>query len=113
MTRPKTIPTTTQTAVRTRSQGLCEGCGQHPATELHHRRYRSRGGTHEVSNLLHLCGSGNHTGCHGKAHTGAGEVLGWSVESGIAPPAHYPLTYRGVRALLDDDGNVHTGSVVF
>lgn len=53
-----------------RAGGCCEVCAV--ATdhlELHHRRYRSRGGAGSVSNALALCGWGNHTGCHGWAHT--------------------------------------------
>src|SRR5690606_8934829 len=107
------IPAKTRKALRERSGGICEGCGWWPATQAHHRRYKSRGGGHELSNLLALCGSGNHTGCHGRAHTAEGEQLGWSVESGIEPPSRYPLTYRGERAVLDDNGDVHTGAVVF
>jgi len=68
--------------------------------QIHHRRYKSRGGGHEVSNLIHLCGSGNHTGCHGTAHTGEGETRGWSIESGVAPTYTYELVYRGVRGWL-------------
>lgn len=55
------------------------------ATEAHHRLYRSRGGADTLSNALHLCGWGNHTGCHGVAHTVVGEVRGWSVRSGFSP----------------------------
>ena len=106
------IPAANVKSVKDRSGGICEGCGTNTATEIHHRKYRSRGGGHEVSNLLHLCGWGNHTGCHGKAH-GAQAPEGWSVPSGRAIPSHEPVLYRGELALLDDAGKVHTGSVVF
>lgn len=50
---------------------------------MHHRKFRSRGGKDEVVNILHLCGWGNHTGCHGVAHSGErGEQLGWALPSG-------------------------------
>jgi hypothetical protein len=72
-------------ALKKRSGGICEGCGVSKATEAHHRQYRSRGGSDDLNNALHLCGSGNHTGCHGIAHTADGEARGWSVRSGFDP----------------------------
>ena len=71
--------------MKRRSRGICEGCGLAEATEAHHRQYRSRGGSDLIENALHLCGWGNHTGCHGIAHTAAGEAHGWSVRSGHNP----------------------------
>lgn len=106
------IPTRNVRTVKERSAGVCEGCGHKPASQIHHRKYRSRGGSHDVSNLLHLCGSGNHTGCHGLAHS-ATPPEGWALPSGLCKPTLEPLIYRGVRALLDDAGSVHTGEVVF
>lgn len=41
--------------LRLRSADLCEMCGRRPATDAHHRRNRSQGGTWEITNLLHLC----------------------------------------------------------
>lgn len=77
-----------------------------PASEVHHRQFRSRGGSHAVSNLLHLCGWGNHTDCHGDAHDGlVGELRGWSVRSGF-DPATVPTLYRKSWVLLSDDGTV-------
>lgn len=67
-------------ALEERSGGTCEGCGGAPATEVHHRKFRSRGGLHNLGNLLHLCGWGNHTGCHGRAHS-ADPPEGWAVHS--------------------------------
>lgn len=90
-------------AVAERSKGLCEGCGRKPATEMHHRLYRSQGGRDEITNLLHLCGRGNHTQCHGIAHTGEGKVLGWSVHF-WATPADTPVTYRERLVYLLPDG---------
>lgn len=80
------IPAKVKRAVEARSGGVCEGCGQRPAVEMHHRKFRSRGGKHEVVNLLHLCGWGNHSGCHGVAHDGdRGVALGWAVNSWDEP----------------------------
>ena len=41
---------------------LCEACGR-KATDLHHIKYRSRGGGDEVSNIIALCRA-----CHDSAH---------------------------------------------
>jgi hypothetical protein len=79
------FPESQKKIMRARSESVCEGCGLLPAAEFHHRQYRSRGGQSIASNGLHLCGWGNHTGCHGIAHTGKGEELGWSVRSGHNP----------------------------
>ena len=74
------------------------------ATEIHHRKFRSRGGTHDPSNLIHLCGFGNHTGCHGIAHSERGHELGWSVHS-WDEPARVPVRYPdGSWWLLDHSG---------
>jgi hypothetical protein len=104
----KRVPAKNVTAVKERSGGICEGCGIRPATEVHHRKYRSRGGGNEVSNLLDLCGWGNHSGCHGEAH-GSNAPEGWAVPSWVKLPILEPVMYRGQRALLDDAGQVHTG----
>lgn len=72
-------------ALKKRSRGICEGCGLAEATEAHHRQYRSRGGPETLANALHLCGRGNMSGCHGKAHTADGEALGWSIRTGFDP----------------------------
>lgn len=118
MKRQKDIPVKTREAVKARSGGICEGCGRRRASDIHHRRYRSRGGGHELSNLLHLCGGpagmagGNYAGCHGTAHTARGEVLGWSVESGINQPHTYPVVYRNIRGWLSDDGFTPAGDAI-
>lgn len=65
--------------VRERSGGMCERCLVRPATEIHHRRYLSRGGKHNLANLIHLCGRGNIDGCHGEAHTGIGAEVGTAI----------------------------------
>lgn len=80
------IPKRVRQIVSQRSRGICEGCHAARATEMHHRLFRSRGGRDEVVNLLHLCGWGNHTGCHGVAHSGRrGEQNGWALPSSTDP----------------------------
>ena len=37
------------------------------ATHVHHRKYRARGGTNQLSNLLHVCGP-----CHSWIHANGG-----------------------------------------
>jgi hypothetical protein len=59
-----------------RSGGMCEICHRRPATDKHHRLFLSRGGEHLVENIVAACGGsagmagGNHSGCHGRAHSG-------------------------------------------
>ena len=90
--------------VATRSGGVCEGCGIKPAQSKHHRLYRSRGGLDTADNLLDLCGRSNVDGCHGRAHTAEGEVLGWSVRSRF-DPATIPVEHFLLgRVYLCEDG---------
>lgn len=111
MSRGKPIPPKNRRLVEDRSGGLCESCGKRPVTDVHHRKYKSRGGGHEVSNLVGLCGGaggmagGNHSGCHGLAHSAEGHELGLSVNS-WADPEHVPVLYRGTLMWLVDDGRV-------
>ena len=105
MGRATPVPAKNRRIVEERCGGLCEGCGRNEATELHHRKFRSRGGGHEVTNLIYLCGWGNHTGCHGTAHSAEGHELGWSVNS-WGDPKLTPALYRGVLAWLTDEGRV-------
>ena len=111
--RPKRVPREVERAVRIRAEGRCERCGKEVPTELHHRRFRSRGGEHTASNLVALCGWGNHTGCHGFAHSDDphATLQGWAVsawgrephEIGI-PHAVYgwvTLTDRGTVIIHD------------
>lgn len=100
MGRAKPIPAKNRKALHERSGGLCEGCGLRPATDVHHRKYLSRRGTHDLENLLALCGGaggmsgGNHSGCHGVAHSSEGHELGWSVHS-WDDPENIHVLYRG------------------
>ena len=50
-------------AVMERDQFTCQRCYYLPATEAHHRLYRSRGGTDDPINLVSLC-----NGCHMAVH---------------------------------------------
>jgi len=93
-------------ALKKRSGGVCEHCGVNEAREAHHRQYRSRRGPSTLSNALHLCGRGNTSGCHGKAHSGAiGETTGLAIRSGHTP-SRVPFfrLFDGTWWLLDDDG---------
>ena len=99
--------------VRERSGGLCERCLVYPASEIHHRRFLSRGGKHNVANLLHLCGFGNTGGCHGEAHTGVGAEVGtaisaWNIhhESEIAF-----IDLLGRKWVIDDAGGKRRADV--
>jgi hypothetical protein len=111
VSKAKPIPAKNRRIVMERCGGVCEGCGERAVTDLHHRLYKSRGGTHEVSNLLALCGGpgglsgGNHSGCHGTAHSAEGHELGWSVNS-WGNPAMTPALYRGELRWLINDGRL-------
>lgn len=75
------IPKPIRAAVLSRANEHCEGCRKGTThLELHHRQFRSRGGKHTVVNLVALCGWGNHTGCHGLAHSST-PPDGWAVHS--------------------------------
>lgn len=107
------IPARTRRLVEVRSDGICEGCGTAPATDIHHRKYRSRGGTHRLENLIHLCGAGNTSGCHGRAHSADGDDTGWSVHS-WDDEQHIPVSYRGELRWLTGWGSaVPMGETVF
>lgn len=106
------IPQKVRDIVAERSQGVCEGCSAAPAVEMHHRRFKSRGGKDTPSNLLHLCGWGNHTGCHGVAHSGnRGTNLGWAVPSGWVEPGDVPFQNPHGWWLLDDDGGIRPANL--
>jgi hypothetical protein len=60
--------------------GVCEGCGQKPATDYAHRVGRGQLGKWSPANALHLCGPGNYGGCHSTLPAAA-KALGWRVLS--------------------------------
>lgn len=103
--------------VKERSFGLCEVCGKARATEVHHILHRSHGGPDSPENLLHVCGWGNTSGCHGKAHTDTHRYgNGWALRSGNGPehqPGARPVLYRGRWVLLTADGGLVEQEVVF
>lgn len=111
-----TWPAKVKRLIEARSGGVCEGCGKRPATEMHHRKYKSRGGRDEVANALAVCGFGNNAGagCHGEAHSDPERTIhGWSVNS-WDDPATRPVLYRGVWVFLLPGGGVEeVGRVEF
>lgn len=102
------VPPGTVEKLEERSLGMCEGmCGKR-AREIHHRRFLGRGGKHNVSNLLALCGRGNHSGCHGIAHQGEAPD-GWAI-SRHEPKHESEIPYvdlAGRTWWLDDEGGRH------
>lgn len=101
------IPAKVRALVLDRAGGRCEGCGGYAELELHHRQYRSRGGKHSAENIVALCGWGNHTGCHGIAHSGRrGTQLGWAVAS-WNDPAVVPVKFHQGWVVLRSDGSAH------
>ena len=42
-------------ALTQRSNGMCEVCKKRPVVVRHHKLRRSRGGTNDLDNLMHLC----------------------------------------------------------
>ena len=54
--KTQAIPTRVKRAVRARDRGCrFPGCGQRKFTDVHHIRWRSRGGKHRLANLAELC----------------------------------------------------------
>ena len=111
------IPGKSRRSVLARAGSQCERCGLSSALELHHRLYRSRGGSHDVANLVALCsitvvdgqvtsiGGGGHSGCHGAAHGGRhAEESGWSIRTGGDPLMIPVRDSQGFWWLLRADG---------
>lgn len=94
--------------LRARCGGACEGCGRVGVRlEAHHRKFRSRGGGNGAANGLMLCGAGNASGCHGRAHSGAGVDLGWAVAAGDEPEERWVWVARwGFPVRFTDSGLV-------
>ena len=79
----------TREALRKRSGGVCELCGDAQATDAHHRQNR-RGGDHTLTNLMHLCR---------KCHQRIGQHVRWALDTGFAvsqydEPALREVLYR-------------------
>lgn len=107
--QPETTAAESQEAyekVKERSAGVCEICGVRRAQQTHHRLHRSHGTLDTVQNLIRVCGTGNHTGCHGAAHSASNRYAnGWAVRSGF-DPALTPMLYRGRLMVLTADGGL-------
>lgn len=107
------IPKAVRAVVSERAGGACERCGRTCDVDLHHRKFRSRGGQHTVQNLVGLCGFGNTTGCHGWAHTvKEAQIDGWSVAS-WDDEATKPVLRRGVWVLLNESGGFEALEAAF
>lgn len=99
--------------LRIRSGGICELCHAQPATDKHHRRFRSREGDHSIENLLHVCGPGNAFGCHADCH-GFKPPAGTVISRYEVRPASeiYFEDKRGVRWVLNTDGTKEQVGIV-
>jgi hypothetical protein len=110
-----------------RDHGRCAWCGEPVAGErgvdwsVHHREPRGSGG----SKLAHVSGAANGvllhgsgtTGCHGRVERERAEAerRGFLVSRhGRERPSNVPIMHAvHGRCLLDDNGDKHTGKVVF
>lgn len=98
------------TLVDARDEGVCVSCGAR-ATNRHHRRFKGMGGsslpdTDSAQNLVTLCGSGNTSGCHGRAHQDNAWALAWGyrVPEGT-DPLTVPIIHHGWGSVyLTEDG---------
>ena len=98
-TRSRGVPiaTVTRDALRARSQGRCERCGQMAdRLDAHHRQQRSCGGQDVLSNLAHLCRR-----CHDRVHDMNDYELGWLVRSWDIPADVPVLMLTGLVRLCD------------
>lgn len=108
---PLEIPGGTRMQVRGRERQMCVRCGMRGA-EIHHRRSKSvrDGHTHCPCNLVYLCGWGNHTGCHGWAHSNPFEAKasGLIVSKTVAIPGSVPVlvVVEGLLTLTCDGQRV-------
>jgi hypothetical protein len=95
--------------VITRANGMCEVCGEAPASNIHHRRPRGMGGTrraiHSPAWLLAVCGQGNASGCHGRIESDryAAQVAGWLLGP-LEEPSTCPVRLAIGWVVLDDEG---------
>lgn len=77
--------------VKSRSLGICELHGGHPATDMHHRLNRSQGGLWSPENLLHICRASH---AHITTNPAAAREQGWAVPS-TRKPADVPAWLAG------------------
>jgi hypothetical protein len=84
-----------------RDGGCCVICGAGLTldyAEIHHRRFRSRGGRDELVNLITVCDP-----CHDSIHldvTGLSTAAGWAVSQFGDGPAVIPVRYFDGRIVL-------------
>jgi hypothetical protein len=90
--------------VKARADGLCERCGQHPGSQVHHRLPRRAGGTsrewiNDVSNLLLL-----HPACHELVEHNRLKAIadGLLIPDGFYPPDVPVRLWHGTYYLMDD-----------
>jgi hypothetical protein len=70
-----------------RCKGICERCGEAPATHVHHKHRRGQGGTNHPLNLAGLCEDNLATGregCHDwlHRHIAVAKKTGWITSHG-------------------------------
>lgn len=105
------LPMVTRNLVVERDGGRCIRCHGR-GLEVHHRRSRSVHDehTHCPCNLLTLCGMGNHTGCHGFAHSQPFKARpsGLLVRRSESDPGSVPLylPFTDTWVLLGCDGQI-------
>lgn len=86
-----------------RSGYVCEMCARARATEAHHRKNRSQGGTWSPANLLHVCHSCH---VHVTTHPAAAREQGWAVRRD-QEPAEVPVWIaRKGWSYLELDGSI-------
>lgn len=87
----------------------CEHCGQWaPGLEMHHRKFRSRGGDWRPANIIGLCSK-----CHQQVttdHTGSARTHGLAV-SQVEEPEQIPVTTWYAGAVLLDNLGCYTPSL--
>jgi hypothetical protein len=73
--RSENDPTVAKTALEMMASHDCGG----RATHVHHRKYRSRGGSNSLANLIHIC-----VPCHDWIHSRSEQsnILGLSLHTG-------------------------------
>jgi hypothetical protein len=95
--RSQTLPRAARRAARFRDRGCrCPGCGERTFVEVHHLRHQSRGGGHEITNVVELCWFHHrlvHEGGWSLRFLEHDEVIaitpnGNVISSRIDPPAH-------------------------
>jgi hypothetical protein len=84
------IPTAVRNIVLSRAGNKCERCGAlaYAPLHLHHRKFRSRGGRHVMSNLVALC-----LHCHEHVHSHGEEAraTGYAIPSWVEESEEVPI----------------------